>query len=144
MDIPESITAAEIERKLIQAERKMHREFDLVLIDYLGIMSPIGRFANIHNMARHVEKAFWVPVQKRENLTIKEKSEGGLGSIGLSYLIGQPADIVAVYTEKTLQGFMDVNIAKGRDVSKSRITLRPDLRHAKIHRIDGDPLVRNA
>jgi replicative DNA helicase len=148
VDIPENVNAAQIERKLLQAERRLKREFEIILIDYLGIMSPIGKYRgtrtdwdtmgetswNVHNLARRTQKVLWTAVQKKENISEAAKRKGGLGAIGLSYLIAQPADIVVVFIEQTLQGFMEANIAKGRNVPKDRIKLKPDLRHARLHR----------
>jgi len=149
VDIPENINAAQIEKKIIRAERKMRRDFELIVIDYLGIMSAIGRRGgqfdwdvmaevswNLHNLARKVHKAIWSAVQKKENISDAEKRKGGLKSIGLSYLIAQPADIVLIFTEKMLEGFMEINVAKGRDVPKKRVKLKPDMRHARLHRFD--------
>ena len=149
VDIPENINAVQIEKKILQAERKLDCVFDMVLIDYVGIMSPIGKFDsrmnwdaqaeiawNVHNLARKTKKVVWSAAQKKENISDKEKQRGGLKAIGLSYMIAQPADIVLIFIEKTLEGFMEVNVAKGRDVPKDKVKLRPDLRHAKLHRLD--------
>lgn len=155
VDVPQNITAMDIEKKLFKLERELHVKFDLVLIDYMGLMSPIGAFRtridwdaqaeiswNVHNLARRTEKAVWSAAQKKENISDAEKSKGTLRSIGLSYLIAQPADVCLVFTEKTLEGYMDVNIAKGRDVPKKRVRLKPDLRHGKLHAVEG-PTLRN-
>jgi len=152
IDIPENINAAQIERKIIQTERKTGKVFDLILIDYMQIMSPIGRFNarvdwdaqaeiswNVHNLARRTEKAIWSAAQKKENLSDKERQKGGLKSIGLSYLVAQPVDIVAVLLENLLAGFIEINIAKGRSVRKTRIKLRPDFRYAHLKRFE-DPI----
>jgi replicative DNA helicase len=155
VDIPEKATAAQIEKRLYQIEREQNRKYDLVLIDYLNIMNPVGSAYkssldwdamaavawDIHGLARRTDKAIWTAAQKKENIPEGERNKGTLKSIGLSYLIAHPMDIVLVFTEKTLEGFMDVNVAKGRDVAKARVKLRPDLRHAKIHRIE-QPIVR--
>lgn len=151
VDVPQNVTATQIEKLLIKAERETRREFDLVLIDYLGIMAPVGSFKsriewdaqaeiawNVHNLARRTDKPIWSAAQKKENISNRERQEGSLRSIGLSYMIAQPVDIVLVFTEHTLEGYMEVNVAKGRDVSGERIRLQPELRFARLHRMFED------
>jgi replicative DNA helicase len=149
VDIPKNINAAEVERLLIKAERERKCQFDLLLVDYLGVMSPIGRFDqrtgwdaqgeiawNMHNLARKINKPIWTAIQKKENISQKQKDKAGLGVIGLSYLIAQALDIVIVLKEKTLEGTVEAVIAKGRDVAKKTVILKPELRFARIHRME--------
>ncbi len=149
VDIPEHVTAADIERKILKTERERRKEYDLILIDYLGIMSPVGRHKsrldwdaqgeiawNVHNLARRLGKGIWSAVQKKENISDRERSKGTLKSVGLSYLIAQPVDIVGVFTEMTLEGYLDVNFAKVRGAAKARAQLIPELRFSRIHKIE--------
>lgn len=147
IDVPENVNATFIDRKLAEAERKLGVRFELIFVDYLGLMTPTtGKFRtrtdwdalaevswNLHNLARRREVGLWSAVQKRENISEAERRRGGIGSIGLSYLIAQPTDITIVLTEKTLEGFLEANIPKGRDTGSARIKLKPDLRRARIH-----------
>jgi len=110
-------------------------------------MTPIGSYGSrtdwdaqgaiswdIHMLARRRKVAVWSAVQKKENVSESAKRKGGIESIGLSYLIPQACDILVVLTEKSLEGFVDANIAKGRDVARTRVKLRPNLRCARLHR----------
>jgi hypothetical protein len=111
-------------------------------------MTPIGKYAsrmdwdsqaevawNLHNLARQRHVGMWSAVQKKPAKTQRERESGGLESIGLSYMIAQPADIVVVNTERMLQGFIDANIAKTRDAEgRQHVRLIPDFRHGRVHR----------
>lgn len=149
VDIPENINVAQIERQLLKAEKKTKREFEIILIDYIGLMSPIGAFSsrlnwdaqgeiswNVHNLARRTGKVLWAAAQKKENISDKERRKGSLKAVGLSYMIAQPTDVTCVFTEKTLEGYMEINIAKNRDGPSGRAKLKPDLRCARLDRFE--------
>jgi len=101
---------------MLDAEEHLGIKFDLVIVDHLGLLSPVtpskggrlgwesqGEIGNDlkFSLARNHRKACWAGVQAKMG-----GQAGTLASIGLSYLISQPAEIAVTITRNE-EEFMD-------------------------------------
>lgn len=134
LDLPNYCTAADIEAYVDEAESEFGAPFDLILVDHLGLMSPVndqkgGRLswdsmAEISNdlkfLCRRRQTRCWAGVQAKSGSgsSASTRKSGDLDNIGLSYLISQPADAAVVMIkddqEFDAKGIIRLRLAKYR------------------------------
>jgi len=147
-DFPNFTSIGEIEAAMADDEARLGVKFDVALVDHLGLLKPDGvkvesavdgldwRMQGVcayqtKFLARGRKMAVWLMVQEKiASAEQRRKGRGGnpLGRIGLSYLIGQAADL-GLSIDRPLEDeedVVDLAISKGRFSGRGRIRLRFD------------------